>query len=162
MAYRNGWSLSIPDLGDQIAFAFSGEELETLPREVENIDSTIASKKMLVGKNDAAFLVISGEVINGNPMGRANVIMRGRLIDAAGDIRSEVRSPCGKTVDNSVLEATEKGQVSGHYRQGGAIYNCQMSANGSTVYQMIFEDVPADYDSSFTVEIQAVGATILN
>lgn len=160
VAYRNGWSISIPDLGDQIAFAFSGQELESLPEEVENIDTTIADRKMLMGKEDAAFLVVSGEVVNGNPMPRTNIMIRGQLIDGAGDVRSEVRAPCGKVIDDPVLEATKKGDVAGHYRQSGSLYNCILSANGSTVFQLVFEDLPADYDSSFAVKARAIGAVV--
>jgi predicted Zn finger-like uncharacterized protein len=160
VAFRNGWSISIPDLRDQIAFAFSGAELEEFPDEVDDLEATIADRRIVIARDKTPYLVVTGEVVNNSPVLKANVILRGRLLDPAGDIRGEVRAPCGKVAEDSVIEALEAGSAPGLYRQGGELYNCQLSGSGSTVFQIIFDDMPADYDGSFQVEIRPVAAVV--
>ncbi len=158
VAYRNGWAISIPALPDQIAFAFSGEELEDLPKEARDIEAIIDRRKIIMNREKTPFLVVQGEVTNNATVGRSRIIMRASLIDTVGDIRAQVRAPCGKLMDDSVIEATPKGAMEGHYRRGGALYNCSVEGNGNTVFQLIFDEVPADYDDSFDVRVQAVAA----
>lgn len=162
VAYRNSWSISIPDLGDQIAFAFSGEKLEELPEEARDIEATINRRKIITNREKTPFLVVQGEVTNIAMARRSKIIMRAQLIDTIGDIRAQVRAPCGKLIDDSVIEATPKGAMNGHYRSGGALYNCSVEGGGNTVFQIIFDEVPADYDDSFEVRVQAVAAQPLD
>lgn len=158
VAYRNGWTISIPALPDQIAFAFSGEEFEDLPAEARDIEAIIDRRRIIMNRDNIPFLVVQGEVTNNATVGRSKIIMRASLIDTVGDIRAQVRAPCGRLLDDSVIEATQKGSIEGHYRRGGAIYNCSVEGNGNTVFQLIFDEVPADYDDSFDVRVQAVAA----
>ena len=81
------------------------------------------------------------------------------LYDSAGDLRAEARMPCGRAVDDKALKATPKGTVAGHFSPGGTLYNCQLSPDGSTLFQVIFENVPADYDATFEVKVMVVAAT---
>jgi predicted Zn finger-like uncharacterized protein len=162
VAYRNGWAISIPELGDQIAFAFSGAELEDLPKEARDIEATINRRKIIMNMEKTPFLVIQGEVTNIATARRSKIIMRAQLIDAVGDIRAQVRAPCGKLINDSVIEVTPKGAMKGHYRSGGAFYNCSVEGGGNTVFQLIFDEVPADYDDSFDVLVQAVAAKPLD
>ncbi len=162
VAYRNGWDISIPDLGDQISFALSGEKLEELPKEARDIEVMIHRRKIIMNREKVTFLVVQGEVTNNATAGRSRIIMRAQLIDAVGDIRAQVRAPCGKLIDDSIIEATPKGAMGGHYRRGGALYNCSVEGNGNTVFQLIFDEVPADYDDSFDVRVQAVAARSLD
>jgi hypothetical protein len=159
VAARNGWNLSIPDLPEQIAFAFSNEAGETLPAEVENMDVTVIDRRMVLADDGTAYLSVGGEVFNNNMAGRSHIILRGRLYDSAGDLRAEARMPCGRAVDDKALKATPKGTVAGHFSPGGTLYNCQLSPDGSTLFQVIFENVPADYDATFEVKVMVVAAT---
>ncbi len=162
VAYRNGWAISIPSLGDQIAFAFSGEKLEDLPKEARDIEAMIHRRKIIINREKVPFLVVQGEVTNNAAAKRSRIIMRAQLIDTVGDIRAQVRAPCGKLIDDSVIEATPKGAMEGHYRRGGALINCSVEGNGNTVFQLIFDEVPADYEDSFDVRVQAVAARTLD
>jgi predicted Zn finger-like uncharacterized protein len=162
VAYRNGWSLSIPDFGEQVAFAFSGEVLEELPDEVSDISATLVERKVVIADDKTTYLAVKGEVFNNATTPRAQIILRGRLVDGAGDIRGEVRAPCGKVIDEETIKITAKGAMAGHFRPGGQLYNCTLKSDGSTVFQLVFEDLPADYDPTFEVEIQAVSATVAN
>ncbi len=159
VAARNGWNLSIPDLPEQIAFAFSSEAGESLPAEVENMDVTVMDRRMVLADDGTAYLSVGGEVFNNNMAGRSHIILRGRLYDSAGDLRAEARMPCGRAVDDKALKATPKGTVAGHFSPGGTLYNCQLSPDGSTLFQVIFENVPADYDATFEVKVMVVAAT---
>ncbi len=162
VAYRNGWAISIPALGDQIAFALSGEKLEELPKEARDIETMIHRRKIIINREKVPFLVVQGEVTNNAAAKRSRIIMRAQLIDTVGDIRAQVRAPCGKLIDDSVIEATPKGAMEGHYRRGGALHNCSVEGNGNTVFQLIFDEVPADYEDSFDVRVQAVAARSLD
>ena len=48
--------------------------------------------------------------------------------------------------------------MKGHYITGGELYNCRLSPTGSTIFQLVFETVPADYTSDFVVKITPVAA----
>ncbi|MBN2803969.1 MAG: zinc-ribbon domain-containing protein [Deltaproteobacteria bacterium] len=158
-AYRNSWTFSIFDIREEIAFAFSDEPTENLPPAVENIDVSILDKKIVMSQQGDAFLVIAGEVVNNNPAVREHIIIRGKLYDADGKLRSSQRMPCGKVIDEKALKKTDKGEAAALFRDNGVIYNCSISSDDSTLFQIIFEDVPDDYNAMFNVKVQAVAAT---
>ena len=85
-------------------------------------------------------------------------MLRSRLTDKAGDRRAEVRVPCGRILDDEEILATPKGGIAGHYLSGGELYNCSIEGDAASSYQIVFEDIPSDYDSSFDVEVLAVSA----
>jgi hypothetical protein len=158
-AYRNNWSFSIFNISEEIAFAFSDEPTENLPDTVENIDVSILDKKIVISKQGDAFLVVAGEVVNNNPAVRDHIIIRGKLYDPDGKLRSTARMPCGKIIDEKALKKTNKGESAAFFRDNGVIYNCSISSEDSALFQIIFEDVPEDYNAMFKVKVQAVAAT---
>jgi hypothetical protein len=46
------------------------------------------------------------------------------------------------------------------YLTDGQLYNCHLSPNGSTIFQIVFEKVPVDYDAHFQIEVAAVAAIV--
>jgi hypothetical protein len=56
------------------------------------------------------------------------------------------------------MKATEKGKVEEHYRKNGEMLNCAIKSNSSGAFQLVFEDLPSDYDSSFKVEVKVIYA----
>ncbi len=156
VAFRNGWDLSLPNLADQVAFAFSSGSYEALPEETESIETTISNRRLLAGADNRGFLIVEGEVFNNAAASRSHVVLRGRLFDKHNDVRGETKAPCGRSLDDAQVKTLQKGSLNGHYRPGGELYNCALKANGAGAYQLIFDDLPLDYDSSFTVEVQAV------
>lgn len=160
VAARNGWSISPTELPSQISFAFSNKTFEELPSEVENLDTTVESKRIVVGDDKTNFLSVEGEIVNNNSSVRNDILLRAQLIDTAGNVQDEARFPCGKTIDTKVIQATAKGAISGHYTSSGKLYNCHISPNSSTIFQAIFENVPANYDASFSIEVTPVAANL--
>ncbi|MBN2529283.1 MAG: zinc-ribbon domain-containing protein [Deltaproteobacteria bacterium] len=158
VAFRNGWSLSLSDLPEQIGFAFSGETMESIPDEAENIEAVVVSKKVLTSKL-GTWLSVAGEVINNNPGSRSNIIMSGRLYDSKGELRSETRMPCGRSLDEKTIRKTAIGSIQQQFLANGTLYNCKIGPNDGRVFQLIFEDVPDDYDAGFEVKVKAVAAT---
>ncbi|MBN2714833.1 MAG: zinc-ribbon domain-containing protein [Deltaproteobacteria bacterium] len=158
VAFRNGWSLSLSGLPEQIAFAFSSEALEDIPDEAKNIEATVVSKKVVTSPR-GGYLIVSGEVINNNPGSRSNVIVRGRLHDQKGDVRGEARMPCGHAVDEKVIRRTPPGSMNQHFMENGRPHNCQIGPNDNRIFQVVFDNLPADYDAGFDVHIMVVSAT---
>ena len=159
VAYRNSWSLSLFELPEQVAFALSDEPTEQLPSSVKNIDTTMLDKKIVLSDKDIPYLVVSGEVVNNNPGTRQHIIIRGKLYDGEGKMRMEARMPCGRIVEEKTLKLTPQDAVTGHFATDGTLFNCSISPNDSTVFQVIFEKLPPDYNALFTVKLQAVAAT---
>jgi len=157
--FRNDFSLSLSELDSQIGYAFSGEKREVIPEEARSVDVVVAKRSLVDSASGAKYLIVSGDVFNRGFTGLSRIILRGRLVTRAQEAVAEVRTPCGKTVDDETIKLTPKGAMSGHYRtKNGELYNCVVSASGSTVFQIVFDDVPADYEKSLNVEITAVSA----
>ena len=155
---RNGFNLSFAELPEQIGFAFSGDKYEDLPDAVHDLEVVVNERRLLNRSSADTLLVVTGTVFNNSPVQRKTVVLRGKLIDTNGDIKDEVRIPCDKVFEDSALKGTRTGQILTLYRKGGELENCTIRGESSTVFQMVFESVPADYDSSFTLDIQPVNA----
>ena len=158
VAYRNNWSLSMPKLGEQISFAFGGGERDNIPEEAWQLDAYMDSRQTILGPEKRAFLAIVGGVVNNDVAPRSRILLRGRLYDARGDLRSEVTAPCGHSLTEKEIKATKKGSMEAHYRKDGEFKDCSIKANSSGAFQLVFEDLPSDYDSSFKVEVKAIFA----
>jgi predicted Zn finger-like uncharacterized protein len=157
--FRNDFSLSVSELDAQIGYAFSGEKRETISDEARSVDVVVSARTPVKAADGASYLVVTGDVFNRGFTGVSRVILRGRLVTGAQEVVAEVRAPCGKTIDEETIKMTPKDALSGHYRaKTGELYNCVISADGSTTFQMVFADVPADYEKSMRVEIAAVSA----
>ncbi len=158
VAYRNGWNISMPKLGDQIGFAFSTEARENLPDEVQNLEVMVDTRQTLIGDDKRVFLVVTGGVLNNASASRTNIMLRGRLFDAKGDMRVETQAPCGYQISDDEIKSTAKGAIQGHYRKGNKLHDCTIASDSSGAYQIVFENPPADYDASSKVEVKAVSA----
>jgi predicted Zn finger-like uncharacterized protein len=157
--YRNGWTLSLSELPDQFAFAFSGEEYEALPPEVEGLEPTLEERRIIDRGRNGMLLSVVGTVFNNSPVKRREIILKGRLLDANGEVREEVRLPCDKVFEDTALKRSKPGMVASLYRQkGGVPYDCVIPGESSALYQLVFENVPDDYDETYTVKITPVFA----
>ncbi|MBW2277046.1 MAG: zinc-ribbon domain-containing protein [Deltaproteobacteria bacterium] len=159
VAWRNDWSISLGDLPAQIGFAFSGDESDAISSEAREIDVMIADRRLMIADDKTSYLVVTGTVYNGASVGRNAVVLRGRLTDLTGELRDEVRGPCGKMVEDEAIKATAKGAIGGHFRSGGTFSDCVIKTDGDNVFQLIFENVPLDYSPDFNVEVIAVSAS---
>ncbi|MCP4198058.1 MAG: hypothetical protein GY762_12995 [Proteobacteria bacterium] len=158
VAYRNSWSLSMPKLGKQIGFAFSAGEREYIPEEARGLEAFVDSRQTILGPEKRAFLAIVGGVINNDVATRSHILLRGRLYDASGDLRKEAKAPCGHTLTEKKIKATAGGKMEEHYQKGGKLINCAIKSNSSGAFQIVFDDLPSDYDSSFKTEVRAIYA----
>jgi predicted Zn finger-like uncharacterized protein len=159
VAGRSGWSLSLSALPEQISFAFSSGSLEEIPESAKNIEATVVTKQVVTSSR-GTYLIVSGEVINNNPSGRSNILLRGRLYDGKGELRGEARMPCGRVVDKKVIRKTPAHSISRHYMDRGNLINCQIDPNGGRIFQVVFNDLPEDYDAGFDIRVSAIAATI--
>jgi len=156
--YRSGWQLSIVDLPKQVAFAFSNKPRDVLPPEVEELEVTVDSHELVTRRKGGPLLVVNGTVYNNGKIKLANIVLRGRLYDSAGDMRGQVLVPCNKLFENGRLKKVREGEAALLYRKKGVMHDCAISAESSTLYQLIFEPVPADFDRSFEIEVKPSGA----
>ena len=144
-----------------ISAAFSGEKIERISDEARNLDVVVSARNLVTASSGEKYLVVTGDVYNRGFTGAARIVLRGRLVGGAGNVMAEVRAPCGKTIDAETLKLTPKGAISGHFRsKTGELYNCVISADGSTAFQLVFDDVPPEYPSALTLEVAAVSAQV--
>jgi len=159
--YRNDWSLSGEDLDAQISGAFSGEKREKISEEAHNLDVVVSARNLVDASGGAKYLVVTGDVFNRGFTGLSRIVLRARLSVGAQETVAEVRAPCGKTIDLETVKMTPKGAMAGHFRtREGALYNCVISAGGSTPFQLVIDDVPPEYGSTATLEVTAVSAQL--
>ena len=159
ISYRNDWNLSFFELPEQIGFAFSDEATDHLPDAVSHIDVTILDKKIIMSEQNNAYLVVAGEVVNNNPGSREHIIIRGKLYDGDGNFRVESRLPCSKIFEDKAIKRISKNAIKSRFMKDNKLINCSIAPNDSTLFQIIFENIPDDYNATFTVKIQAVAAT---
>lgn len=159
--YRNAWNLRLADLPAQIAFAFSDKQLEQLPDEVQGLEVTI-SEKRLVSRAAGSLFVVTGTVFNNTAIRLNGVVLRSRLLDGTGGVRAEVRVPCNKLFKDDELVRFKPGQVNAIYARRSPQDDCLVNAESTMKFQIVFEDVPRDYDPSFTAEVQPIFARIDN
>ena len=60
------------------------------------------------------------------------------------------------------MKKIRKGAIARHYRKKGKLYNCTIKGESNTVFELIFEDVPHDYNESFKIEVKPVFAKYSN
>jgi predicted Zn finger-like uncharacterized protein len=161
VSYRNGWHFSVSELGSQISFAFSGKQYEEIAEEARDLEVVVTSRKLVPVTGDAKYLVVSGDVVNHGPTGLSRIVLSGKITDAAGELRAELRAPCGKVLDEATISRTAKGAISGHYMERDGLYNCVISYKGSSPFQVVFDDLPAGYDpSAYALQVKAVSAQV--
>ena len=153
---RNGFNVSFGELPEQIAFAFSGGEYEDLPDAVRDLEVTVG-RRHLLSRTGGSMLVVMGTVFNNSPVQRKSVELRGKLMDPSGEVHDEIRIPCDRSFEDAELKETAVGQIPALFRKGSAA-NCTIRGESSTLFQLVFESVPALYDSSYIVEVQPVHA----
>lgn len=158
VAVRNGWRISLSSLPDQIAFAFSGGDYEELPATVDDLEVAVNERRLLHRSGSGSLVIVAGTVFNNSPVQRKSILLRGKLMDANGDVKGEVRVPCNKIFDDSDLKNTRPGQIAALYQKGGAVSDCTLRGESSTSFQMVFENVKADYDPSYTLDVKPVFA----
>jgi predicted Zn finger-like uncharacterized protein len=158
VAYRNGWSLNPVELPDQIAFALSDKVHESLPDEVQGLDIMTDSRRVLEGQGKNKVLLVKGTIYNTNRTERFGIVLRARLLDPLGTVRSEIRIPCGVHIDDETVKATAKGAMAGHYLKNGTLFDCRVYANESLFFEAVFDELPGDFDDSYTVVVQPVAA----
>jgi predicted Zn finger-like uncharacterized protein len=156
--FRNGWTLSLSKLPDQFAFAFSGEAYEALPPEVEGIEATVDERRLVKRGSRGSLLSVIGTVYNNTPIRRKEIILRGRLIDAKGEVRQELRLPCNKVFEDTALKRIAAGKIPLLYQKGGKPYDCTISGESSTLFQLLFANIPVDYDDRYVIEVTPVFA----
>jgi predicted Zn finger-like uncharacterized protein len=157
VTYRNGWSLSLSELPQEFAFAFSGGERENLPDEVADLEATVSERRVVTTRT-STYLVVTGTVFNNSQVKRSKIMLRGRLIDVTGDVRKTTEAPCEITLDDLLLKQISPGQVRSHYREKGKPFNCILKGEASTSFQLIFASPPADYNKSFDIEVLPIFA----
>ena len=150
--YRNGWSLSVLELPSQVAFAFSGGEREDFPDEVADLETLVGENRILTA-GSKTYLVVTGTIFNNSPVRRSEIMLRGKLRDAGGEVRATTEAPCHIILEDADIKGTAHGQIASHYRKGGTMYDCMIKGESRTVFQLIFETPPADYNPSFEVDV---------
>ncbi|MCP4679722.1 MAG: hypothetical protein GY854_30380 [Deltaproteobacteria bacterium] len=158
VAYRNNWDLSFAELPKQIDFAFSNKATDRLPDEVKGLEVTVEDSRILMRKRKSPLLIVTGKVFNNSLIKLSHIVLRGRVYDASGEMRVQTRIPCDKLFEDTDLKKKRKGAITRAYRKGGTLHDCTIRGNSSTLFELIFENPPPDYDETFRVEVKPVSA----
>jgi hypothetical protein len=159
VAARNGLNISLDKFPDQVAYAFTGEGDKELPPEIRGLDATARDQQLVEGEKERRFLVVTGDVVNNAGSERSKVMIEGRLVDPRGEVRATLQVPCRKVFTVQEIRETPKGEMMDRYMAGSQPFDCRMKTDETAVFQMVFEDPPADYSASYKVEVQTVSAS---
>jgi hypothetical protein len=168
--YRNDWNIQLPNLFEHIVIAFSKNASEDLPDTVGKIEVIVDEHKIIKRKAyrrkklrrgaPPKVLSVSGKVFNNNQGYRTHIVLRGRLLDSSGKVHTQTRIPCGREFRISRIKRLRKGAVHTLYTNKGVLHNCTLRGESSTPFQLLFEDVPRDFDDTYTIEVEAVSARL--
>lgn len=163
VALRNDGKLELDKLPEQVEVAIKAEEQaleeEERPREKAKVEPdrlqiTLNKGYKLVIKDGNPILVVKGKVHNPGPSKRTRILLEGRVVDTDGNVQFKTRTPCGKWFSNRKLKRTKRGEFSKLFVRNKEYIDCSLAPERTTYFQMIFDDIPPDYDDKYTVEVK--------
>ena len=155
-ARTSGEDSAFAELPEQVQVALFGAEEDGSATAPEGLILTMDKGYKLVRRNKTAILVIKGRVRNPGPDVRTHIILEGRIVGADGSLRFVTRSPCGKMFSDKRLKKTKSGKYAELFTKNKEFINCTLKPGEEKPFQMIFDDIPKDYNEAYTVQVKPV------
>jgi hypothetical protein len=156
---RNGFVYTGESILEKIDFAVSGKPYRYESLEARELQTLVdePSKVRTVDGNE--LLVVPGIVYNDDKAsGRRDVVLSGVLYDSEGVVRAETRRPCGRIFDIEQLKNSDRFALAKLGEDGSPKRSCSVGREEGTPFQLVFDSLPSDYDSSYTIEVTTVAA----
>ena len=103
-------------------------------------------------------LVVKGTVKNPGSTERTRILLEGRIVDPSGEVRFVTRAPCGKVIADKRLRRTRRGEFSKLFTRKKEFIDCALMPGRQKRFQMIFDDIPKDYNEAYTVQVKTLFA----
>ncbi len=156
VAMKNEGVLALDKLPEQVEVALAKDDASRADSHPADLAVTLDEGYKLVIKDKKPVLVVKGEVFNPGPTRRTRILLEGRIVDAGGNVRFTTRAPCGKLISNRKLKRTKRGRFSRLFVRKKAYVDCSLDPGKKKKFQMIFDDIPPDYDEEYTVKVKTL------
>ena len=154
-ARTSGEESTFAELPEQVQVALFGAEEDGSTAAPEGLILTMdKGYKLVRRKSKTAVLVVKGRVRNPGPDVRTRIILEGRIVGADGSLRFVTRSPCGKMFSDKRLKRTKPGKYAKLFTKNKELVNCTLKPGQEKPFQMIFDDIPKDYNEAYTVQVK--------
>lgn len=158
IAKVTGKDPSLDALPEQIEVALFGDETAAPGTAQQGLIPSVDEGYKLVLKDKDPVLVVKGKIKNPGSAVRTRVLLEGRIVDAGGKVRFVTRAPCGKLIANKRIKRTERGAFSKLFTRRGEFIDCSLKPGEEKPFQMIFDDIPKDYNEAYTVQVKTLFA----
>ena len=153
-ARTSGEDSAFAELPAQVQVALFGADEEGIATAPEGLILTMDKGYKLVRRNQSSILVVKGRIRNPGPTVRTRILLEGRVVGADGTIRFVTRSPCGKMFSDKRLKKTKPGKFEKLFTKNKEFINCTLKSGEEKPFQMIFDDIPKEYDEAYTVQVK--------
>ena len=159
LTYHNKGILELDKLPDQVQVAIEGAPpKQNEGTDIEQLSVTLDEGYKLKLTDGNFILVVKGQIENPADVTRNNIILQGQIVDEAQKVRFTSRAPCGKVVANRKLQRTKKGNFSKLFVRGGEFINCILKPGRKKRFQLVFDDMPADFSDNYSVRVKTLFA----
>jgi hypothetical protein len=156
VALKNKGVLELDNLPEQVKIALADEPLKTRDQASPPLDITLNNGYRLIIKDKKPILVVKGKIENTGSVKRTRIILEGRIVDNTGQVQFTTRAPCGKMFANKRLRKTKRGAFSKLFVRKKEYINCVLEPGQKKWFQLIFDDIPEDYDDDYTVQVKTL------
>lgn len=154
VAAMNDWTISINTFEKQLKKAFF------LQTEVDKeadllLQMSVSLKKgyTLRIRKGKTIGVIRGEIQNNAPIDVEHVTLEGRILDSTKKVVKSVVVPCSLAASDARLRTMRKKDLHHIYQEQGKPLNCQVKSGYSTVFKVVFDELPEYFNSTYIFEV---------
>jgi hypothetical protein len=158
VAEQNSWALSFSRLPEQVDNAFFGNSGEHARASAAPLVVTVYEGSQLKHKDKDPILVVRGEVLNPADIERTHILLEGQIVEKSGKVAFEAKGPCGKIYRNRKLRKTSRNSMNKLWTKSGELHNCKLQKDKSAKFQLVFDNIPADYSEEYTIRVKATHA----
>jgi hypothetical protein len=159
-ARRSGGDTPLDALPEQVKIALLGGGEHSWKDELQGLEIKVKEGYKLTIRDKAPVLVVKGSVSNPGDVTRTKILLEGRIVDKEGGVRFVARAPCGKVLSDKRLKRTKRGKFSTLFTRKKEFLDCTLRPGEEKTFQMIFDDIPKDYDEEYTVQVKTLLAGV--
>ena len=159
-AKTTGNDAGLEALPEPVKIALLGGDDDTpSPKDdLQGLTLSVTEGYKLVIRDKNSVLVVKGKVKNPGIDARTRVLLEGRIVDPNGAVRFVTRAPCGRVIPDKRLRKTRRGAFSKLFTRKKEFRDCTLKPGQEKPFQMIFDDIPKDYDEAYTVQVKTLFA----
>ena len=152
---RNDWAVDVNDLPGALKKALGirtvAEQQESVLVQLDVTPAKVFKRRL---KNGKVVTVVTGEIQNNSRYPMEKVLVEGRLLDAAKNLRVTTDPvPCHRTVCADAISAMSESELKKMYMEGDEPFNCVIKSGFSAPFMVMFDTLPSNFNVTFKFEV---------